>query len=54
MIVDGVTLLRTRLLPPAHHARQRFDERRILITHVCRNEVSIAFDDPLGNANVLA
>ena len=44
---------RSRFLQAAHHARQRFDQRRVLIAHFVGNQVGIALHDAGRNANVL-
>src|SRR5690606_12150674 len=42
-----------RLLEAAQHARERLDERRVLVGDVRRNLVHVALYDALGNAYVL-
>ena len=45
---------RSRFLKPAHHARQRLYQRRVLIAHFFGNQVRVALHDARRDAYVLA
>ena len=50
---NRIARARSRFLEAAHHACQRFHQRRVLIADLVGNQVGIALHDARRNADVL-